>query len=343
MIYKYSLEKTSKKYICPNCKGKRYVRYLNSETLEHLEYEYGRCDKETSCGYFKKPNGNLITPINVSQPFHKIPVSYIQKSIVVGSLKKYDDNNLFLYLINFFDRNQVEQTLIEYNVGTSKKWNGATVFWQVDLNQKYRTGKIMLYDGLNGKRVKKPYNHISWAHKALKIDDFNLKQCLFGLHLVNEKTKTIGLVESEKTALTMKLFLPEYTWIATGSKQNLKEEILIPIKDHEIILYPDKSEFNDWNEKCDALIQSGFNISCSSLIENLDLKQGSDLADMYFGLKNEDSNNIQLSPIEKIVQKLHSKNPEIKNLIETFNLTDEGGNTIRMDSFKNPFTTDKVI
>ena len=31
-----------------------------------------------------------------------------------------------------------------YKVGTSKYWDGATVFWQTDNQNKIRTGKIML-------------------------------------------------------------------------------------------------------------------------------------------------------------------------------------------------------
>ena len=215
-------------------------------------------------------------------------------------------------------------------MGTSKKWNGSTVFWQIDNLNRHRTGKIMLYNTINGKRFKKPYNHISWVHKALKIDNYNLKQCLFGLHLVSGTNKSIAIVESEKTALTMKLFLPEYTWIATGSKQNLKYELLYPIKNHKIILYPDKGEYNDWNKKCSELIGQGFNISCSQLVENSKGKKGTDLADIYFQLENEASQKPVLTNIENKLHKLHSKNPKIKSLIEAFCLTDEGGNIIKL-------------
>jgi hypothetical protein len=49
------------------------------------------------------------------------------------------------------------------------------------------------------------------------------------LHLINESTKNkIAIVESEKTALIMSLFLPDYIWMATGSKSNLKKEMLLP-------------------------------------------------------------------------------------------------------------------
>lgn len=76
--------------------------------------------------------------------------------------------------------------------------------------------------------------------------DYELQQCLFGLHLINEyPEKTIALVESEKTATTMSLFLTNYLWIAKSCKGNFKKELLEPIKNFKILGYPNKSQYND--------------------------------------------------------------------------------------------------
>ncbi|WP_255347637.1 DUF6371 domain-containing protein [Flavobacterium sp. ACAM 123] len=73
-----------------------------------------------------------------------------------------------------------------------------------------------------------------------------MNQCLFGLHLINESNqKTIAVVESEKTAVLISVFKPQYTWAATGMKGGFKYENLKPIKEFKIIAFPDKSEFND--------------------------------------------------------------------------------------------------
>ena len=84
---------------------------------------------------------------------------------------------------------------LEYNIGTSSRYNGGTtVFWQIDTNNKVRTGKLIKYNPSNGKRIK---NNTNWVHSVLKISNFNLKQCLFGEHLLNQfPNKTIGIVES---------------------------------------------------------------------------------------------------------------------------------------------------
>ena len=58
----------------------------------------------------------------------------------------------------------------------------------------------------------------------------------------------------------MSLFIPEYLRMATGSKQNLKLQLLEPIKKENIVVYPDKGEFNDWNAKITELQKQGFKI-----------------------------------------------------------------------------------
>lgn len=42
----------------------------------------------------------------------------------------------------------------------------------------------MCYNAETGHRVKEPQAFVSWAHSELKLQDFHLKQCLFGEHLL---------------------------------------------------------------------------------------------------------------------------------------------------------------
>src|SRR5690606_34441643 len=133
-----------------------------------------------------------------------------------------------------------------YQIGTSKHWRGAVAFWQIDELNEVRTGKIMLYNEFTGKRIKEPFNHITWAHRALKLDVFNLKQCLFGLPLIKESNKPIAIVESEKTAIISSLYLPQLTWLACGGIGNLNKEVCAPLNGRKVILYPDLSAFDKW-------------------------------------------------------------------------------------------------
>lgn len=338
--FKYSLDKSSKKFICPSCGKRRFVRYINQITTEYLEETYGRCDRETSCGYHNNPKQNeCIAIVNIEKI--NITPDFIDPLLVKQSLKKYCNNNFAKFLYKHFANGEVENCIARFNIGTSKHWEGSTVFWQINQTQKVHTGKIILFDENTGKRVKIPFPHINWVHKKINKDKYNLKQCLFGLHQLKSSIamplqyncNTIAIVESEKTAIIMSLFIPEYLWMATGSKQNLKLQLLEPIKKENIVVYPDKGEFEDWNKKVIELQKLGFKIKCSSIVENSEFETGTDLADIYFAMKKNASKNniaIVLSDTEKKIQRLSKINPAIISLIETFDLIDEKGNGIRI-------------
>jgi hypothetical protein len=141
----------------------------------------------------------------------------------------------------------------------------------------------MAYNPTTGKRIKNESGNslINWVHRIIKKEKFNLKQCLFGLHLVNSKTKTIHLVESEKTAVIMSVLIPEFTWLATGSNGNFNLTLLEPIKAINIIAVPDAGEYLNWLEKAKLLNRSGFKINVSDFVENnKNVIKGWDLVDL---------------------------------------------------------------
>jgi len=53
--HRYSLEKGSKKFICPDCNKKTFVLYIDTETGDYLPEQYGRCDRESKCSYHLNP------------------------------------------------------------------------------------------------------------------------------------------------------------------------------------------------------------------------------------------------------------------------------------------------
>lgn len=63
MKYNYYLEKGSKKFNCPSCNKKTFVRYISNITNAYAKIIYGRCDRESKCQYHKYPtNNNTTTP-----------------------------------------------------------------------------------------------------------------------------------------------------------------------------------------------------------------------------------------------------------------------------------------
>jgi hypothetical protein len=205
------------------------------------------------------------------------------------------------------------------NIGTSKYEPGAVVFWQVDITGRVRTGKIMLYDAVSGKRVKDRDKHITWAHTALRLPDFNLKQCFFGEHLLKDQQKPVAIVESEKTAVVASIYLPDYIWLACGGINNLNAERCRVLKDRKVMLFPDLGGYDKWSDKAKKLLHiSHFNVS--NLLErkatNEEKQQGLDLADYLLKFSLSKFNSAKKTDLEKLIK----KNPALNKLIEKFDL-----------------------
>jgi len=292
---RFRLEKGSKKYPCPSCGRKTFVRYVDTNTGDYLPQHIGRCDREVKCQYHNKPDGSNFTDTDnfMSQPIKKPePVSYIERTFLDKSVSLGMHSNFAKWLMTLFDDDTVSKLVETYNLGLSKKWDGATVFWQVDTSGNIRTGKVMLYDK-TGHRVKEPYSHINWAHSLLGVNNYNLKQCFFGEHLIAKRPDApIAIVESEKTAVIASVFIPEMIWMATGGKNGCRwsdNTVSNVIKDREVLLFPDLGCHADWKEK--AKLLNCKNIVVSDLLEenatDEERRKGLDLADYLVGLEKE--------------------------------------------------------
>lgn len=281
MVFKFSLEKGSRKFNCPNCNKRSFVKYINNEDGAYLGDLIGRCDRESKCQYHRKPNAeNSI--LSSFYTISEVTPSCHNANLLFEYGKHYSQNNFITFLKRSFSVNEIEVAVKKYFIGTSSHWQGATIFWQVDEQLNICAGKVMLYDAISGKRMKQPRAYVGWMHKILRIHDFVLQQCLFGIHNLcdyDKTTTTICIVESEKTAIIMSILFPENLWLATGGKSNLKEALLQPVKEYKIIVHPDKTEFETWNKIVERLHKLGFRITCSNLLENKDIEEGDDLVD----------------------------------------------------------------
>ncbi|MCD8406505.1 toprim domain-containing protein [Tenacibaculum dicentrarchi] len=294
--YRYILEKYNgqkSRYNCPNCnKIGQFTRYIDTQTNEHLNDAVGVCSRLVKCGYHYKPkqyfqDNNISFDKIPSIPFIRKPpppkpaTTYFNAEVMNKSLSSKAPNFFLDYLNTLWFEEDVIKLAKKYNIGTSNKWNGATTFWQQDINGKIRSGKTMLYDPETGKRVKKPYNHIGWEHS--KIDNFNLEQCYFGEHLLNEdKNKPIAICESEKTAIICSIYLPEFIWLACGSLNNLNEVKTKVLKGRNVVLFPDADCYDNWNNKIPKLAKDVTFITSTLLRDkatDYEKEQGFDIAD----------------------------------------------------------------
>ena len=299
--YKYILQQyagAGTRYTCPSCHDneKTFVRYINVENGKYIGAHVGRCNREEKCGYhytpsdFFKENGFLLLSPFCSKfriPKQKPKPSFLPVDTFKALLGNYEKNNLFTWMCSRLGSNEVSKGFHTYKIGTSNLWGPSTVFFQIDTKGKIRTGKVMLYNFNTGKRVKEPYSHISWVHKG--IEKFELSTCFFGEHLIDlDKSKAIGIVESEKTALIASIYYPYYTWIATGGLGNLTKEKCKVLRGRDIVLFPDAGCFNRWEQKAHELRHVA-NFMLNDEIENNttpeEKSQGFDLADIL--LKSE--------------------------------------------------------
>ena len=289
------------RHTCPICQRKRcFSRYIDTEKRISFPNHVGRCDHEQKCGYHFTPREffdqnpmerkNLmeettLRPYTKAQTAIAVPTSYIDRNIVRQSLKCYNTNKLYLFLASQLGVSSAMTLMERYQIGSSKHWDGATVFWQIDHKNRVRTGKIMLYNAETGKRVKEPYNYVTWVHSVLHKGDYNLKQCFFGEHLLaTDKTRPVALVESEKTALIASYYLPQYLWLASGGKNGcFNENSLSVLAGRNVVLFPNLGATEYWQGKIGVMKSIGIDVQLFDYLEANappeERKEGYDIAD----------------------------------------------------------------
>jgi Domain of unknown function (DUF6371) len=288
---------------CPSCNEKRRLtKYIDTATNEYLGDHVGRCDRSDSCNYHFTPSDYFKdNPTNKPLDFEKWqpvpappprPVSFIDKAIFQKTLGVNDTNTFTNFLIALFGKERAENLVNKYHIGTTK--NAETIFYQVDSQGNVRTGKVMKYNlidsnqtalGRDCKRDKTTFPN--WVHTKLKLENFNLNQCLFGEYLITD-TQTIAIVESEKSAVIASVYFPQFAWVACGGKEGLGNEKLKVLKGKSVILFPDLNGFDKWNLKATEMRAFCKSVAVSDLLETVATDEervsGLDLADYLLRL-----------------------------------------------------------
>lgn len=276
MTYNYTLQKGSRKMICPNCHKKTFTPYVNTSTGEMAGSKYGFCDRINSCKYNLYPRAKVDDIESSRYVAREIvlpkPVEYVDKKIVEATFNNYRENVFFMYLVKTFGIDKAYELAEMYNIGTAK--NGGTIFWQQDAEGKFRTGKVMYYKA-DGHRNK---DRASWfVHKKIR-EDFNFKQCFFGLNLV-DRSKPVALCESEKTAVMMSVYQPEYTWIASGGSEMLSYNRLEELKRLDMV-YADNGQFDKWAHKTRFFKCRDMDTSVDRAVKEGIIDEGADILDL---------------------------------------------------------------
>ena len=344
------------RHICPNCGDKRSFAYYVDEENIPLHPSVGRCNHESSCGYHYTPKQyfqdhpecrtsnvssfdeqkrdakSKSTPTEPLKPttIGYIPIHYVEKSKSVHS-------NFFCFLStllgNYYGSKSQEvlnRLLDEYRLGATR--DGAVIFWQIDKNGKVRTGKVMQYNPEDGHRIKAEQGAaINWIHSILKKqkvlpEDWQLSQCLFGEHLLSlYSDKVVVLVESEKSAIIGSAIFPDYVWLATGGKSQMKEDKLRVLSARTVLLFPDADGYAEWKQRAESMTY------CKAIVSDLIEKHATpkqkadhiDIADWIIFQIQEGKlmcTANHLVEAEKILQRMIKKNPVLQKLIDELDL-----------------------
>ena len=245
-----------------------------------------------------------------------------------------DDNALVKWIqsINWCaaQRERILPILADYRIGASK--TGMTIFWQIDEQQRVRTGKMMRYKP-DGHRDKEATYGFDWIHSALYRDyrsgysaeKTDVRTCLFGLHLLDHYKQpnvrqTVCIVESEKTALLMAIAYGNHAkqvWMACGGLGNINHDKLRPLmdQDRDIILYPDRDGIDRWKAKASELRYDRVTVDVKPVTEWWQPEDGekADIADIVVRLINS-------KKIYKTADEVAKDIPALKRMKEKLNL-----------------------
>lgn len=271
---------------CPKCGRKRFVRYWDTEAGQYLPPEYGRCNRQESCGYWRKPERKEPEVITPHEPrnmkYNHIPADIVERSRAEHKLQTCDFRK-FLALL--FGANTSYEVFDRYRIGTSLHWEGAVCFWYHDRSGLTRSGKVIAYDPITGR---KRNGCITWAHALIPgyFADFKLLPRLFGEFLLSDSdTRPIAIVESEKTACIMSVDDPSRLWMACGSKNGLGGESkdslnlakLTPLIGRRVELFPDLSKpgtgqtcYQLWGRQAEWMVSElGIQATVSDALERI--------------------------------------------------------------------------
>ena len=159
---------------------------------------------------------------------------------------------------------QMVHAALRYRLGRSK--DDAVIYWQIDQLGKTHDGKQMWY-GPDCHRLKE--RRAVWGmfllkeHYGVPQDTFCPTHIFFGLHLLrNCESKTVAIVEAEKSAVILSEIYPEYIWLAAGGMGEVQAVKFIPLRPYKVIMFPDtdpdRRAFTQWYNAAQAVMRSFF-------------------------------------------------------------------------------------
>lgn len=306
--YQYTLDKSSRKHVCPNCNKKKFVKYVDTNTGDYLPEKYGRCDRESKCGYHLNPYSDGYGKDNNSNWKDEAPKPKIKPIVervhfnfneFQKTLTGYEKNSFVQTLLNHvpypINNTDISKAIGLYGLGTitGSFMTGATTIPYIDFKGNIRAVQVKQFDESNS-TTKTNFLHSILANdlKFKKeplpkwLDDYEKQDgrvtCLFGEHLLKRyPNNPIALVEAPKTAIygTLYFGFPDnpdnLLWLAVFNKSSFSFDKLKVLKGRKVFVFPDLSKdggtFNEWRSKAKEYQSklSGTRFIFSDLLERL--------------------------------------------------------------------------
>lgn len=200
----------------------------------------------------RKEIGNVpFVPISRPTAVYEPTYNYISPDIV----KRLQGNrNTFVdFLHTLFDSPKVAAAVERYCIGGDSQCR--TIFPNLDQEGRCVGGAVIPYLA-NGHRDKS--KGASNIHSELKRKDKTHPtqgdQVLFGSHLLRlYPSASVGVVESQKSAVILSIIHPQIVWVATAGMTNFNERLLAPIYDRNVVCYPDVNGVQEWTQRAKDL------------------------------------------------------------------------------------------
>lgn len=222
--HRYTLEKGSKKFHCPECNKKTFVRYLDIETNDYLPDQYGRCDRESKCfnhlnpyldGYAKmiwEQEQNITGVSKVAFPKQRStnkpkpqpepePIFFDFETFKQTLEPERYEKNIFIQnLLNKvqypFEVDDITKVVQLYRLGTITEGYraGANTFPFIDVNDKIRAIQVKEFDEFNSTKK----NGTDYLHSIIeKYYTRNNKPLPEWLELYKKQDKKISCLFGE--------------------------------------------------------------------------------------------------------------------------------------------------
>ena len=144
------------------------------------------------------------------------------------------------------------------------------------------------------------------------------------------------LVESEKSAVIGSAIFPDYVWLATGGKSQMREEKLCVLAGQTVLLFSDAVAYAEWKQRVESM--TFCLVMGSDIIERNDTPKLNadhiDIADwIIFQIREGKllSTANHLVEAERILQLMIEKNPVLQKLIDDLDLVLVGAFPISND------------